>query len=254
MATLAAFHSGVGPSGCSSERRMSMSFLRSLVNSSGSDLDAGREAADAGLVGRQQPLDELLGARRDEAEALLHAAAAVEHHDHGDGLRLGGKERDRLKLAVVVDLEVVFGEVGHQPAGRVGDGGVDRDRARAALEGRLLLAGNRRTQCRDDTCRRHEISRSEGGASERAHLGAHREYLYNRNGPRRSQRSAGLGQGRHPLSHHGAERPGADPDGTRIRSSTGRGSRGFRRDADLADPHGRGSRGSHGHQDRRRPG
>ena len=36
MATLAAFQNGVGPSGWSSDRRMSMSFLRSLVNSSGS--------------------------------------------------------------------------------------------------------------------------------------------------------------------------------------------------------------------------
>ena len=36
MATFAAFQSGVGPSGCSSLRRISISVLRSLVNSSGS--------------------------------------------------------------------------------------------------------------------------------------------------------------------------------------------------------------------------
>ena len=162
-----------------------------------------------------------------------------------DRLRLGREERDRLELAVVVDLEVVFGEIGHQPAGRVGHRRIDRDRARAASERCLLLAGNRRAQCCGDAHRRHDIPRSERGASERAHLGAHREIPLEPE-PVSALLSAGLRQGRHSHCRTSRMSAGVRPPGRGfpVRRDadhtdfllTGRGSRAFlRRDADLAD-------------------
>src|SRR5262249_47781272 len=67
-----------------------------------------------------------------------HAAARVEHDD--DRHRLDGifEQRHRLLLAVVVDLEIVFIEVGDQPAILVLHRRVQRDRARAGTKNRLL--------------------------------------------------------------------------------------------------------------------
>ena len=221
-----------------------MSFLRSLVNSSGSTWMRVGEAADAGLVGRQQPLDELLGARRDEVEALLHAAAAIEHHDHGDGLRFGRKEGQRLELAVVVDLEVVLGEVGHQPARGVGDGGVDRDRARAAPERGLLLAGSRGAQRDDARWRARDIG-IEGRHLSAYNRGAHRDIPLVRNESWRSRRAPRLGMAGSPIvAYRGARAstPVADPS-----SSTGRGSRADRSSGPALHGH-----AGHGQDDRHR--
>ena len=89
--------------------------------------------------------DERFGGRLDQADVGPHAAAAIEHHDDGDRLDVVREDRDRLRLAVVVDLEVVAREIRHEPAAGVGDRRVDRDRARAALE-RLLPRRQRETE------------------------------------------------------------------------------------------------------------
>ena len=80
------------------------------------DRDAFGEAADARLVARLEPAHERFGGRHDEAEVAAHAAAAVEHHHHGDGLHVIREDGDRLRLAVVADLEILAREVRDQPA------------------------------------------------------------------------------------------------------------------------------------------
>jgi len=78
----------------------------------------------------------------DEPEVVDHAAAAVEHQDDADRLDVAREDADRLALADVVHLEVVAAKVGHEAAVRVGDGHVDRHRARArAKDGLLALPG-----------------------------------------------------------------------------------------------------------------
>jgi len=74
------------------------------------------ETAKADLVLRQQTADERLGARLNQLEVLLHAGAAVEHHHERDGLNVTREKRDRLRLPVVVDLEILLREVGDQSA------------------------------------------------------------------------------------------------------------------------------------------
>ena len=51
------------------------------------------------------------------------------------------KMRQRPDLAVFADLEVVAGQVGHEPAVVLADGGIHGDRLGAAAEGWLLLVG-----------------------------------------------------------------------------------------------------------------
>ena len=89
------------------------------------------------LSDRQQFLDERGTRGLDQPVVGLHAPAAIQHDDDGDWLDLVGEDRDRLQLAVVVDLEVVLREVRDQPAGRIGDRRVDRHGPGATLE-RLL--------------------------------------------------------------------------------------------------------------------
>ena len=60
----------------------------------------------------EELLDELLRRRPHETEVADHAAAAIEHEDDRDWLDAVLEEREVLQLAVVVNLEVVAGEVG----------------------------------------------------------------------------------------------------------------------------------------------
>ena len=96
------------------------------------------EAPDPHLVCLEQAGDELGSCLLYDVELRLHAAAAVEHHDERYRLRIVGKLRDRLQFAVVVDLEVVAGEIGNQPAPIVGHRRIDGNRARATTELRFL--------------------------------------------------------------------------------------------------------------------
>ena len=120
-----------------------MSFLRSLVNSSGSIwilvAKLPMRALSAGsrrLTNSSAPAETSL-----KLSFMLPLRSSITTTVMG--CVLGGKEGERLELAVVVNLEVVFGQVWYQPAGRVGHRGEDRDGARAALEWGLLLAGYR---------------------------------------------------------------------------------------------------------------
>ena len=70
-----------------------------------------------------------------------------------------------LRLAVVVDLEALLLEIRDQPAGRVGHGGIHRDRGGAALERRLLLSEDRRGRGEGDGA-----ERDSAGAAHRGHL------------------------------------------------------------------------------------
>ena len=98
---------------------MRTSSLRSLVNVSRIDPHAIAEVADARAVVRQQVADELLGRVADEPEVPHHAAAPVQHDDDRDGLDVVGEDGQRLRLAVVEDLEVVAREIGDEPAGLI---------------------------------------------------------------------------------------------------------------------------------------
>jgi hypothetical protein len=67
-----------------------------------------------------------------------HAEAEVEHDNDREGLRLVLEERDRLRLPVVEDGELVLLEIRDEPALSVGDGSQYRHDARAGLESGLL--------------------------------------------------------------------------------------------------------------------
>ena len=99
-----------------------------LVNPSGWNSIV--ERAHHALIVGQQPDQELLGGALHEIERHRHAAARVEHDDDGDRLRLVVEQVDRLQLAVVVPLEVVFREIGNEAFFRIGDRRVKRHRPR----------------------------------------------------------------------------------------------------------------------------
>ena len=126
-------------------------------------LNPSGEAADPRLVGRQQALDERLPRCFDEPEVRLHAPASIEHHDDRDRLNIVGEDRDRLELAVVVDLEVVSLEVRYQASVGAGHRRIQRNRPRAALEWSLA---RRHTddERRRDTAGLKNDSRKEGRA------------------------------------------------------------------------------------------
>ena len=105
------------------------------------DADLVAEAADAGLIARQHAQHELLRAFLQVFHLERHAAARVEHHDHGDLLDLVHEQRGRHFHAVVVDLELIPLQIRHEPAGRIRDRRVERHRARARFERRALLRG-----------------------------------------------------------------------------------------------------------------
>ena len=98
----------------------------------------------------EKQIEETVSAARgflDQAEVAAHAGAAIEQHDHGDRLDLVGEERQVLAPAVVVDLELLAGQVRHQPAARVGHRRIDGDGPVGAAErGRLLLRRQRRSE------------------------------------------------------------------------------------------------------------
>jgi hypothetical protein len=107
----------------------------------GMKLDLVVERADHPLVDRQHAHDELLRSVLYEVEGQRHAAAGVEHHDHRDRRGFVGERRDGLELAVIVDLEVVLREAGHEPLLGVDHGDVqghalgrDADRLRCRRE------------------------------------------------------------------------------------------------------------------------
>ena len=79
-----------------------------------------------------------------------HAAARVEHDHDRDRLHVALEDRQRLKLAVVVDLEVLLLEVRHEPAGCVDDRRVDRHRPGRGAKRRALrtVPGPRRATLR----------------------------------------------------------------------------------------------------------
>ena len=165
IATLTAFQSGVGPASWSSVRRILDQIALVAGEVVRIDLDAVGEAADAGLVAGQELLDELLRRRSHKAKVADHAAAAIEHDDDRDRLDVVLEHREVLQLAVVVDLEIVAGEIRDQLAFGVGHRHVHGHGPGAAAEDRLLalrLWGHR--QCRaqrrdewDDNA--HESSR-----------------------------------------------------------------------------------------------
>ena len=109
------------------------------------------ERDHAELIGRieqreEEPFDG--GARVDEPLAE-HAVAHVQQDGDADRHALARELRDGLPLAVLVDLEGVFGESGHQAAVLIEDGGGDADQIDARLEeimrrGRLILRGHGR--------------------------------------------------------------------------------------------------------------
>ena len=68
----------------------------------------------------------------------LHAAAAIEQHHDGDRLDVVREQRQLLTPAVVENRERVARQIGNEPAVGARDGRVDRDRAHAAAERRLL--------------------------------------------------------------------------------------------------------------------
>ena len=100
-----------------------------------------------------------------QVEARHHAAAAIEHYDDGDGLEVVREDAEVLPDAVVVHLEVVFGQIGLQVAGLVDHRGVQGDRVRARTKRRCLLGGGQRSgeqHPRDKTW--HDNPRRDGAA------------------------------------------------------------------------------------------
>ena len=114
----------------------------------GVNLDPVRKAADARFVEGQHHIDEMFGRLLDEREVGLHAAAAIEEHDHGDRLDVVGEERQCLPFAVVDNREGITREIRHESAVGARDRGVHRDRAVAATECRLLRGDGDREQRR----------------------------------------------------------------------------------------------------------
>jgi hypothetical protein len=124
------------------------------------ELNAGREAADACLVLRTKRLDELPRRHLDEPEVRLHAATAIEEHDHGDRLHRAFEHRDRLASPVVVNLELLTREIRHEAAARVLHGRVNRHGARTGPEGLdgLSARDGRQRAERDDPQTRNSSS------------------------------------------------------------------------------------------------
>jgi hypothetical protein len=69
-----------------------------------------------------------------DGELAVHAGAAVEQDRQRDRQRIFREVGHGLEDAVLVDLEVLLHESGDEVAGAVGDGDVQQDEIRAALE------------------------------------------------------------------------------------------------------------------------
>ena len=98
------------------------------------DHDALGEAADASAIFGQHAEHEVLRAFDGAVELRHHAGRSVDH-EHG-AQRLGGDRelRDRLRPAVVQDLELVLRQIQHEAGLRIAHGHVDRHDVGAGLE------------------------------------------------------------------------------------------------------------------------
>src|ERR1051326_8712781 len=86
------------------------------------ELDLVVERADARLVVRKQPQDELLRRLLQQIDRQRHAAARVEHRDDVDRMQAAVEVGDRDRFVVVEDLEVVLRGVGDEPLLGILDG------------------------------------------------------------------------------------------------------------------------------------
>ena len=99
------------------------------------------EGADARDVLWQEPPEQLCAGGAQQRQVAFHAARDVEHDDHPDRLGPVIELGDRLRLAVVAQLELVLGEIGDELAVAIGDGGEHANGVAAGAKGRLLRAG-----------------------------------------------------------------------------------------------------------------
>ena len=113
------------------------------------DLDLVSERSDASEIVLGEAREELRRGRAQQGQIALHAAGDVEHHDEANRLRLVLELRERLRMTVVPDLEVLARERRHEAAVLVRDGREDADDVAAAAKGRGLLA--RRAQRAHET-------------------------------------------------------------------------------------------------------
>jgi hypothetical protein len=97
-----------------------------------------RETRDARAIARQHPENEAVRAVDERVPHRPHARAAVEQEQRRQLLGRGRELRERLDLALVADFEVVARQIDGEVALPVAHRDVDRDRARAAAELRLL--------------------------------------------------------------------------------------------------------------------
>src|SRR6185295_8457735 len=85
------------------------------------------------------PPEEFIGGLTQQRQVALHAAGDVEHRDQSNRLRRVVEDGNRLRLALVADLEVALLEVRDEMTILVHDGDEHADGFTRALEGRLLL-------------------------------------------------------------------------------------------------------------------
>ena len=81
---------------------------------------------------RHELLDRGAGIRDPLAS---HAVAGIEKNTQADRHALVGKHRDRLRRAILEDLEIVFGETGDEPTGGVGHSDIHLNRVDRGPEG-----------------------------------------------------------------------------------------------------------------------
>ena len=145
IASVRARHSGVRALGMIAAGSAASSSL-AVARERRADRDLVAKRPQARHVFWQQPLEELDGGAAQQRQIALHAPGDVEHDDEPDRLRAVVELRERLRLAVVADLEVVAAECRHEPAVPVGHGDEDTDRVASRAED--LLCERRRTRCR----------------------------------------------------------------------------------------------------------
>jgi hypothetical protein len=115
------------------------------------DGDLAAERADSHLVVGTKSRVQLPARLAEDAEIPVHASAHVEQDDEADRLRCVVEERDRLRLAVVEDLEVLASQRRDEPAVLVGHGGEDGDGLRRpSKHGRLLRRARETERERDN--------------------------------------------------------------------------------------------------------
>ena len=115
------------------------------------------EGQHAEFVGGIQQLEEKLFDRRAGiGEPLtIHAVAHVEQHGQADRHAFVRELRHGLALAVLVDLECVFGKAGHQPAVMIYHGGGDADEVNARTE-RVGWCRGAPLRCKSDAGERRD--------------------------------------------------------------------------------------------------